>query len=324
MCGLLALTAATACMSPDPEKEGELGRAEFSWDRGALGCLFGCGGAGEALATGAHADLRVIADAPLPPLDLSTHEPAVVTCSTSDASDDQLLVRCEGHAPGDSALELRDGAELFERFGLRVRDVARIDVRDEDLYRERLTIMAEGEVTVGFELFDAQDDPLVGVGSIEYTLDGELSERNVTLGGIIGDAVGGFLVGSSDESFTIETLEPGAGRFVLDAVGGAHYELPVAIVDETVIARVELEPYPGTLEDGLNVGSSTSIDVLGFTSSDEPVHGITAECTSSGAVEVDRTTPGHVWIDAVASGTSTITCTANGHSDSVDIEGVIP
>jgi hypothetical protein len=246
-----------SCEIDNDETMGELGKAEFAWDRGILGCLFGCN-AEEPMATRSTAYLVVMNDEEFGAFTVSSDNPAVLEFSKE--SNESSFIKCEAHQEGEAKVILTSPTSLdvIDRFKVKVRDVEAMKLGDPDLYEDTLTIMTGGSRSVGMELRDDDGKRLVGVGGVDYILEGGITEANVTLMDAIADLIVSMLAGSVDEYVSLEALEPGSGNLSVLAPSGVFFNIPVSIVDASAVTRVTLtydEEYAVAGNTGLNVGA---------------------------------------------------------------------
>lgn len=318
---LAAVTlAATGCffkscdLSSDDVTMGELGKAEFAWDRGVLGCLFGCN-AEEPMATRSMAYLVVLNDEDFGAFNVSSDNPEVADFSKE--SPENSFIRCEAHREGEAKVILTSAtsSSVIDRFKVKVRDVAAMKLSDPEMYVETLTIMTGGSKHVGIELRDDDDKRLVGVGGVDYILEGELSEANVTLMDALADVIVSVLVGSVDEYVDIDALEPGSGNLSVLAPSGVFFNIPVAIVDAGAVTRVALtydDEFAVAGNDGLHV------DAEAFAGS-EIVHSPDCEWSLNppdGPVFIDFSGRDWVEIQTPVPATAEVTCTVGSAAGS--------
>jgi hypothetical protein len=282
-----------SCEIQNDETMGELGRAEFAWDRGILGCLFGCN-AEEPMATRSLAYLTVQNAGDLGVFTVSSDNPAVLDFSKE--SPESSFIKCESHQEGEARVILTGSTSMtvIDRFEVKVRDVKAMKLTDPDLYVETLTIMTGGSRQVGMELRDDDDKRLVGVGGVDYIMEGGITEANVTLMDALADVIVSMLVGSVDEYVSLEALEPGSGNLSVLAPSGVFFNIPVAIVDAHAVTRVELS-YDDEFAEAGNTG--LHVDAGAFAGS-EPVHSPECEWSLSppdGPVFIDFS--GRDWVE---------------------------
>ncbi len=247
----LLIAFASGCLPFTEASEGELGRVEYSWDRGLLGCLFGCDAAAP-LAVDGHAFLVVHDADELPPFTVSTDAPEVALF-TQDAAGESL-VRAEGIAEGRARVVLRDGrtGELLDRLPIAVRRVTRIETALE-LPAGELLLVEGTSLALRMRLF-AGSEEMVGVGALGYELAPALGrpEPTVDLLGLesIVDGIVALLAGRSHEQVDLEARSLGAGRIRAFASGGAELELPFEVVPPGAVTRIEVSvSEPGSLEE---------------------------------------------------------------------------
>lgn len=242
MIALLLAAMAAAC-GPDEDTTGELGRAEFAWDDGVLGCLFGCDAA-EPMVEGGFARLRVTNASDLPEYTVAVDDGALVDASGT------TVITLEGGAAGSGKVLLEgiDG-ELVDRFKIDVAAVERIEVSADDLYRDRLTIINGYGVQVGLDL-RGEGESLKGYGGLEYELTGGISESEITLVSALADAIVGVLVGSNNEYARIDATAIGSGEVRATALSGAELVIPIQVITEADLTGVELEQTDPLIVDG--------------------------------------------------------------------------
>lgn len=294
---------------------GERGRAQFAWDQGLLGCLFGCD-ADEPMAAHSVAMIEVLNHEELPPYVVSSSSPSVLEFFDEDPEGSG--VRCESHEAGSAHLVLSDATtgEEIDRFEIAVHDVARIEVAEEELFREELTIMVGGERGIGLDLRDDRGRELVGIGGVSYGFSGGIDEESASLADAYADFIASLFVGTTDEGVTIEALALGAGAVTASARSGATLEIPVRIVDESVVTRVEVEAR-GELE----AGSAIIFDCLAFAGA-EPVYAPVSTCSlepADGAIAIDWESRGTVQLAATGPGSATLTCRVGGATASAEV-----
>jgi hypothetical protein len=300
------------CVPIDDDFMGELGRAEFAWDEGILGCLFGCD-AGEPMATRSVATIIVQNDEELPPFDVSSDDPSAITFTHDGPGD--ASIRAESHVAGHAKLVLTNAStgEVIDRFRIDVRDVDRIRASDEDLYRDTFTIMVGGERTIYLDLRDADRNELVGVGGVDYTLTGGLAEEHFTLVDAFADLLVSILVGTTQDYVTVEALALGSGALVVSAPSGASLSIPARIVDESAVTAVTLEG-----EATGPVGETINLDARAL-AGDERVHDPLCAWSiepAEGPVAIDGEYRDSISLEATSPGSATVTCSVGTASDS--------
>jgi hypothetical protein len=236
------------CLTSGEPTPGELGAVSFVYDYGSLGCAFGCT-ADEAIAERARVQIAAVGDAELPPVTVSSDDEDVATFEIGEDGD----IHVETHAAGTVRMELRDEAgTLVEALALEVKPVTAVALADEPA---QISVMVGGSAHVRLDLQDERGCRLVGVGGVDYTLEGGISESEVTLT----DAIAAWLfegIGGSPvtEYFDVDAESVGTGQLAVRAPSGASVDIPIAVVDETAVAEVTL-----SASDDLSVGSSSSV-----------------------------------------------------------------
>jgi hypothetical protein len=313
---LAVLLSSSACgVSSGQPSEGELGNAQFAWDDGVFGCLFGCD-ADEPMVAHAVAYLQVLNDEDLPAFTVESSNSEVF-----EATDAGSFIRLDSHASGEAKVVLVDAAtgEVVDRFEVSVRDVAAIEV-GQDGFQPPFHIMTEGEVQISLTLKDDRGNRLKGVGGVDYTLSGDLDEERATLITALADLIASVFAGTSTEYVSVEALDVGSGSITAVAASGATLSVPVAVVDASAIDRVTVS---GIDSDTLPApGESTSVNAQAFSLMYQ-VHSPTCAWSLSpeeGAVRISSTGRDYLSVIADAPGTATATCTIGDQSASMQIE----
>jgi hypothetical protein len=262
---------------------GELGLLEFTYDYGAIGCLFGCS-ANEPIAERSKVEITAYGDVELPPIALASDRPDVATFEISDDGD----IVAETHAPGEVRLEMRDAesGELLEALALTVKPVGSI-ASDEG----ELAIMVGGHTSVPIELLDERGCKLVGAGGIDYVLQGGIGESQVTLidalaAWLFEPFVGGIVA----EQFSLDALALGSGEISMTAPSGASLVLPIAVVDASAVSKITLS----ATESGVRVHSPECAWTL---------------LPEGGPVELSSSDRDTAFVTASTPGAATIQCT---------------
>jgi hypothetical protein len=299
------LSLATACIV-EHSSTGELGVAEFAWDEGIFGCLFGCN-AKEAVAVGSTATLDVVNELDVPAYDVGSSDPSVIEFSIGLGG-----IECTAHRAGKAKILLfeQGTTTLIDRFEIRARDVRRVVPVDPDI-EDRFTIQVGGSHRLYFNLQDSKRRQLRGIGAASYTLTGGLGTTEVTLTPAESDFLAGILIGTNSEYLDIDALAAGSGTLVV-AAGSASRPLSFAVVDGTAVTRVEVSDATD-----LSVGTSFTMTAEAFAGSDRV---FSPACTwtiapPTGVVTVNEANRDFIHLTADASGTFTATCsigTANG------------
>jgi hypothetical protein len=294
---------------------GEMGRAEFAWDEGILGCLFGCD-AEEAMAARAVTYMSVVNGDELPTFTVSSDDPSVLTFVQDEPGDERI--RCESHAAGSARIVLADvvSGGVIDRFRIDVRDVAAIRPSDGELYDETYTIMAGGMDAIYLDLLDGRGRTLVGVGGVDYALEGGLTEEGVTLVGALADLLVSILVGTTREYVTVEAVAAGSGSIVVSAPSGVHFVMPAAIVDASAVGAVSLSS-----EGAFAVGEQGHVEARALAGG-ERVH--SPECAwtiepAGGPVTIDSEGRDYLDLASTAAGSATVTCAVGSASDSIHV-----
>lgn len=250
---LCTAALASGCLPFTEPSEGELGRVEYSWDEGLLGCLFGCD-AEAPLAVSGHAFVVVHDADELPPFTVSTDAPEVALFTQDGAGSN--AVRAEGVSEGRARVVIRDArsGEVIDRLPIRVRQVDRIEP-GRDLPGDELLLVEGTDIALRMRLF-AGDREMVGVGALGYELAPALGRPAPSADPLdllgIGDAIAALLAGTSHEQVELEARGAGAGRIRAFAEGGAELELPFEVVAAEAVTRVSISvTEPGSIEDDL-------------------------------------------------------------------------
>jgi hypothetical protein len=200
-----------------------------------------------------------------------------------------------------------------------VKDVATIAVDSPD-YRTVFTIMLGGAVTMTLDLSDARGRTLKGIGGVDYAFAGGISATELTLASAIVNAIASIFTGTATEYVDLTANALGAGTISITAPSGASLGVPVAIVDESAVERIEL---CGEF-DGTPVANQDSLSIYAdaFAAGDEPVH--SPECAWSlapvaGPIAFDSMGRSSVSLSATAPGTATVTCVIGAQSATFDV-----
>ena len=295
---------------PDDSREGELGNAEFAWDDGVLGCLFGCD-AGEPMVEGGFANLRVTNASDLGDYTVGVDGALIDAVGTS-------RITLEGGAAGSGKVYL-DGldGDLIDRFRIDVAAVERIEVNNPELFVDQLTVLAGGDAQLTVDVL-GDGEHLKGYGGIEYELIGGISESEVSLGSALADAFVGALVGSNNEYVRIDAIALGAGQIRAVAVSGVELTVPVAIIDEADLTGIELQQSEA-LRANSDDPSFIDAKVLAGV---EPVHGAACDWSIEPAEGPITASFGSTsaTLEASAPATAILTCTIGDHSADISVE----
>jgi hypothetical protein len=309
---VVAVLLVACSTSPNGPSHGSEGRAEFAWDVGVFGCLFGCD-ASAPMVTRGVANLEIVNADELPALTVESSDPTLVEFTLVDST----TIRCDGRAAGKATVTLRDAAsgELVDRFGVRAEDVQSIAPADATLFRDRLLVVPGTEVEIDLALTGTSGKHLVGIGGVDYTLAG-LDEAQVTLASALADLIVSILAGTSTEYVRFDALALGDGGIHVAAPSGATLDIPAAVVDASVVTDIAVAP-----RGPLPPGSGIIVDA-NATTAGERVHG--APCAWSlspadGPIQIDWTGPDYMQVKANAAGEATLTCTVGGASGSVQM-----
>lgn len=305
----------TSCIGTRPSR-GEEGEVEVAWASGVLGCIFGCN-ADEPMVAGGRAYLMVTNDEELPAFTVESDTPSLMSATRADEESSTVILEASGSGRAKVVFRDAGSGEVFDRFLIYIHDVDRIELQDDELFRDAFTLMVGGDATIYFDLRDTKDHYLQGIGGLTYELSGAITEDQLTLVDAIAEALVDILAGSNNESVAIEALGVGEGAVVASAPSGASRTIPVRVVDAAAITRVEVfgESEPA------KVGSPYSLNADAF-AGDEEVR--SPECAWSivpadGDVEL-RPGRSTATLEAAAPTSATVTCTIGGVSGSLEVE----
>jgi hypothetical protein len=299
------------CLTSGDPTPGELGLLEFVYDYGSLGCAFGCS-ADEPIAERAHVQITAVGDVELPPISVQSDAPEVATFEIGDDGD----IHVETHAAGEVRLELRDeSGELLEALSLEVKPVTAIALEADD---ERVNVMEGGSAHVRLELQDERGCGMVGVGGVDYSLEGGISESEVTLT----DAIAGWLfeglVGSPvTEYFDVDAESLGEGKVVVTAPSGALLDLPIAVVDASAVAAISL-----SASDDIPVGSSSSVSASATDADGNRIHDPACAWSldpATGPIAFSSQDRDSAFVTSEAPGTATVRCDVGSASGTFDV-----
>jgi hypothetical protein len=312
--GLLSLTASASlsgCIFTSPTG-GENGIAEFAYDEGLFGCLFGCD-ADAPMAANANTYLTVTNSEELPPYVATSSDETVLEfiqdSGTSDAS-----IRLVSHASGNAVLILSqtDGREI-DRLSIFVNDVDRLEMGSPEI-RNRYMIMVGGHDSIHIDLFDANGDALKGFGGVDYEATDGIVAEQVTLTSALEDAIAQAFIGSTREMVSIDAFAVSQGALRVSAPSGATLTIPVEVVDASAVGQVTIENQTA------EPGSSITLYAQAFAGDAEEIHDpecawtVTGDATVAGmgrdsiTLSSDTATSAQVTCvigDAVGSGTAT-------------------
>ncbi len=315
---VLAGAFASGCFFTPPT-HGDLGRAEFAYDEGLFGCLFGCD-ASEPMAVRANTFLLVTNHDELPPFVAASSDTSVLE-ATQDTGIGDSSIRLTSHAAGTAQIELDDGAgELIDRVSIQVEDIQTIALQSPTI-QSRYLVMMGGTSSFTLDLTDAQGRHLKGFGGVDYAYGGGIGETEVGVTSALADAIARFFAGSTREGASLDALAIGAGSIDVSAPSGATLSIPVEVVDESAVVSVTVE------DQTVELGSSASIGAHAFASDGEEIHDPVCEWTSSttsGDAVVSGQDRNTVTLDASTQSSITVTCTIGGASGSGTVQFVPP
>jgi hypothetical protein len=296
----------------DDATKGELGVAEFAWDEGLFGCLFGCD-AEEPMAVGAVANLVVVNDEELPVFTVESDDASTIQFTLDSPGDN--FIEATAHREGTAKVILLDARtdEVIDRLAVDAYDVASIELRVPDLYRQRYTIMVGGEAEIHFILRNSRDQALKGIGAVDYTLQGGITEQEMDLVSAMAEYIVSIFAGTVSEYVDVTANELGTGSLLVSALTGVTMEIPVAIVDESAATAIELVPR-GDLE----APGAMIIDAFVW-AGDEPLHSAACQWSLNppdGPVQIDWESRDVVQLKADTPGQAQLTCQIGSLSES--------
>jgi len=226
---------------------GELGKALFSYDRGAFGCLGLCPSADDSMAASSRVIIYVTNADDLGDFAVSSTDESVATFtrgSTATVNGKKWIgVSAVSLAAGDAKLSLSDsaGGGEVDRLAVHVHDVAKIEVHGRaEEYRDALTVMTGGSVSMQMDLKDAAGHALVGHGGLSYTYQGAASEPAL-LQVLFGEIIISIFAGTAPEYMEVTTQGPGTGTITASSPAGASLDIPVKVIDGDAVTSVSLE-----------------------------------------------------------------------------------
>jgi hypothetical protein len=293
---------------------GELGVLAFSYDYGAFICAFGCS-ASKPIAERAQVEVTVYAEGDLPPVTVASDAPDVAEFEVGDDGD--IIVKT--HAPGTARLEIRDGAsgDLVDALPLLVKPVASIADAEEE--PGAIVVMNGGTTSVALELLDERGCPLVGIGGVDYSLEGGISEAEVTLIDALAAWLFESIFGSAvEEAFSLEALALGSGTVAVRAPSGASLDVDVSVVDETAVASLTLSKQ----SEPMMVDQSYAVDAHARTADGVVVR--SPSCAwdlspASGPLELSSVGRDSAYVTASSPGSATVGCTVGSASAAIDV-----
>lgn len=309
LAALLGLTMLAGCFT-SPSR-GEAGVVRLAYDEGLLGCLFGCDAA-EPMAARANTFLDVVNSDEIPAFDVSSSDATVLEFFQNDGTGDDT-VRVVSHASGSAHIVFTDiSGEELDRFELEVADIDRIELRSPEI-RDRYLLMIGSSDGLGLDLFDASGRRLKGYGGVDYALSGSIGESQLGVESALVSAIAASFIGSTSEGASVDALELGEGEIQISAPSGAELTIPVEIVDESAVARVEVPDVSG------EAGFSESVDALTFADDGERIHEPTCEWSiepADGPVTLEAPSNDSATVRSSVAGTATVTCTVGSQSAS--------
>jgi hypothetical protein len=251
------------CPSSFEDTFGERSVAQVAWDRGILGCLFGCG-AEEPIAAGSRAALQVLDWDTIGEFTVESESPEVATFE-HDTGSSYVIVDAVG--PGTAVLVLRDAAtgDVVDRVGIGVVAIVGIETTTE--WQNRLLLFEGGSMRVGIALEDESGCRPVGIGAVEDSFDGPVGEEPVTIVSALADWIVSVLVGSVDEYVDVTAAGPGNGTLHAVVAGGPSLDLPLGVVDASAVHAIELQAAGDPV-----VGSAFSVGAVARDADGEVVH----------------------------------------------------
>jgi hypothetical protein len=308
--------------SPCPDtsvlSQGELGLLEFSYDWGALGCVFGCG-AHEAIAEGSQVQITAYGEVELPPIAVTSDASEVAEFSVGEDGD----IHVTAHAPGEVRLEIRDGesGEILEKLRLVVKPVTSIGpqgVSGEDV-AGGMSVMVEGSTAIHLDLLDELGCRMVGVGGVDYRLEGGISERELTVVDAITAWIFEGIVGSAvTEYLSLDARALGSGTIVASAPSGAGATIPIAVVDASAVAALSLSAPPSPFA----VGSSNTVTARALDAGGKLVYSPACSWSltpATGAVELESGERDMAFVSASAAGSAQVRCDVGSAYGTVDV-----
>lgn len=295
--------------------KGELGVAKFAWDEGLFGCLFGCD-AEEPMAVGAVAHLVVVNDEELPLFTVESDDASTIEF-TQDSPGDSVI-EATAHREGTAKVILVDANtdDVIDRLAVDAYDVASIELRDSELYRQRYTIMVGGEAEIHFILRNSRGRELKGIGAVEYTLQGGITEQEMDLVSAMADYIVSIFAGTVSEYVSLTANELGEGTLMVSALTGVTLQIPVVIVDESAATAIEIVPR-GELE----APGAMIVDAIVW-AGDEPLHSAACQWSLSppeGPVQIDWELRDAVQLKADTPGEAELTCQIGSLSESASM-----
>ncbi len=258
----VACLIAPALVACGGSTRGELGRAEFAYDKGVFGCMSRCT-ATDPLAARSSAGLWVTNAGELPAFTVDSTQPEVLTVNRSGSAtvngEAWAGLSVKGLTAGEAKVQLLDEGDQSEidRLPLRVRDVSRIEPKDPGTYRSRLTVMVGGAVDVRLTLRDGEGALLRGIGAVDYSFSGAVGPLPVSLEAAISKVLTAIFAGTVQEYVTVTAKTVGAGTLSATSPAGASLEVPMEIVDASAVTRIQVTSGEGTpiLDDAYSVNA---------------------------------------------------------------------
>ena len=309
----IVLFAAAGCGNIGPT-HGELGKALFSYDKGAFGCLGACPSASEPMAANSRVIIYVTNADDLADFTVSSTDGSVATFTRNSGTTKVngktwIGVSAVSMGAGDVKLSLTDAAagQELDRLPVHVHDVAKIEVHDQaEEYRDALTIMTGGSVSLLMDLKDAKDQKLIGHGGLNYAYQGAANEPAL-LQVLFGELIISIFAGTASEYLEVSTEGPGTGTITASSPAGAVLDIPVKVIDGDAVTSVSLVPQ----SDAAKVGESYFVDVKAMAGA-EVVHDPSCFWTLSevvGPVTIKSASRGSATLESAEAGSATLNCT---------------
>ena len=296
---------------------GEHGVLTFIHDFGSFGCMFGCS-ADEPLAERAQSRVVIVGEGTLPAIQAVSDNPDVFEVTELDGA----TIALETYGPGSARLEIRNDAtdELIDALALEVKAVSTIEY-GYPTYQQQLTIMVQGAERIGLNLLDERGCRVVGIGGVDYALQGGIGEDEVGLVDALMDFLFDGLFSSVDEYVDIDAIAVGSGSIGVSAPSGAALDIPLSVVDEGAVTHVEAVP---SSEDGVfAVGTSNAINGAAWAAGEEPIYSPGGQWTidpADGPISLDSNEGSSVYVTAETPGSATVTYSLGSQEDSVGIQ----
>lgn len=298
-----ALSLLSAC-GPSTTS-GANGNAQFSYGS----CLFSeCSLGSRGIAAGASTSLEAIAKTPV--RRASSSDPSIfATGAISTGGTDTYSIPVTAGKPGTATLTIFDAADK-EIDHVSVLVSATKTIAADDGFQNGPTILAGQSFPIHATTLGDRGETLAGTGAIQFAYNGAL-QRDTSFNLCFGDCS------------EFRAAAPGDGQIVMTAVSATT----TATVHAVAVTAIDKVSFASASVD-VAVGAEAGVDYT-LSAAGRVVYGRALQCdaatpgivatTDGGGVVLGTATTGKLTVRGSAVGTTTITCTANGKSATLNV-----